>query len=99
VVEVVAVEVEAEGGMEYEIRRISSWVRQLLVHVSSNRHAAENASVGEDSTGGSVASLPSLAPSVDGLTLYLTAYDWTGEGSGEGLDVVSGEPHVSHVSQ
>lgn len=68
---------------EYEFRRISKWVRKLLHHVDGIRNADkvtvdDNSSVDTAADVGSVNSVTSssIAPSIDGVTLYLQVYDW-----------------------
>jgi hypothetical protein len=63
---------------DYEFRRMSLWVRQLLQHVDSVRSAGQTVIVDDNSSvdndAASVAS--SVAGSIDGVTLYLQLFDW-----------------------
>jgi hypothetical protein len=70
---------ESCGVEDYEFRRMSKWVRELLKHADAARSAGnvvimdDNSSVDNDTA--SVASSVAAA-SIDGVTLYLESYDW-----------------------
>lgn len=67
---------EASGIDDYEFRRVSKWVRQLLQHSDASRCAGDTMSVDDNSSVGNASVASSVAASVDGVTLYIECYDW-----------------------
>ncbi|KAJ1432684.1 hypothetical protein B484DRAFT_24765 [Ochromonadaceae sp. CCMP2298] len=62
---------QTEGVEEGELRRISKWIRLLLLHVDASR---AEAGVGEDSS--VVSAISQESAPMDGPTLHLHSYDW-----------------------